>query len=324
LLWWLTFLWGKEENTNNPASTLLFFGCASSNSSLLVTETQKSFVSSDLDCCNDFSNQVINLKTNTDIIVLVHGCKASSKHFTTLKEVFASRGQQAICFSYNYRDSIEECSGKLIEAINSVNDLINPPTITIIGHSQGGLVARRALIHDRSDARALSFPDTKIRLVTISSPFNGIKASSHCGIPALHIASVGTTVVICQAIAGSTWSEIHPSSDFINNPGQMSVNVSTHLKINTDEDNICRTQDAQGNCMEDDFVFGLDEQYSSVIDNDTRVSNIELKAGHARVIGSSGRPPFELIETLESTSIMKKQTTLIYAENLALLERLYQ
>ncbi|MDA3851809.1 MAG: hypothetical protein PF447_11115, partial [Spirochaetaceae bacterium] len=158
-------------------------------------------------------------------IILVHGCKASSGNFKTLKEVFESRGQQAICFSYDYRNSIEDCSRELLMAINSLNDSINPPAITIIGHSQGGLVARRALISNRQDGYVLNDNNQKIRLVTISSPFNGIKASSHCGSTTLHILSGGITLLICQAIAGSTWSEINPSSSFINDPGTMADKV---------------------------------------------------------------------------------------------------
>ncbi len=141
---------------------------------------------------------------------------------------------------------------------------------------------------------------------------------------ALHIATAGATVLICQAVAGSTWSEINPSSDFIKSPGQLSELVVAHLKINTDERNTCREVDSEGNCLEDDFVFALDEQYAEAVDRDSRVINIELKAGHAQVVGKPGHPPFTLIDTLEENGVLREQTSLSYAEDVALLNRLYR
>lgn len=300
-------------------------GCASVRRQAVVENDRGDTVATDcLDCCDDFKQQTLWLETGKEVVILVHGCKASSGSFLILKEVFESRGQQAICFSYNYRDSIEECADQLVAAIDSINNLIRPPRITVVAHSQGGLVARRALIDQRSDNRVLIGSAPKIRLVTVSSPFNGIKASSHCGITALHVVSGGATVLICQAIAGSTWSEINPSSDLINNPGKLSNLVVEHLKINTDERDTCRSVDGNGDCEESDFVFGLDEQYAERVDGDGRVNNIELKAGHAQVVGKPGKPPFTLIETLEKNDVLQKQTYLSYAEDIALLERLYR
>ncbi len=299
-------------------------GCASVKQAVVENDRGDSLATDCLDGCDDFMQQTLWLETGKEVFILVHGCKASSGSFLILKDVFKSRGQQAICFSYNYRDSIEECADQLVAAIDSVNSLIRPPRITVVAHSQGGLVARRALIDRRPDNRVLIGAAPKIRLVTISSPFNGIKASSHCGITALHVVSGGATVLICQAIAGSTWSEINPSSEFINNPGKLSDLVVEHLKINTDERDICRSVDSEGNCRESDFVFALDEQYAERVDGDGRVHNVELKAGHAQVVGRPGKPPFTLIETLEKNDVLQMQTRLTYAEDVALLERLYR
>lgn len=298
--------------------------CTTTRQTVIENDRGESITTGSLDGCDDFGKQTLRLETDKEVIILVHGCKASSGSFLILKEVFESRGQQAIGFSYDYRDSIEECADQLVVAINSINELTHPSRITIVAHSQGGLVARRALISNRPDNLVLQDLNNKIRLVTISSPFNGIKASAHCGMTALHIASAGATVLICQAIAGSTWSEINPGSDFINNPGQLSEIVVDHLKINTDERNTCRTVDSEGKCQEDDFVFALDEQYTEAVDRDNRVSNIELKAGHAQVVGKPGNPPFMLIDTLEKNSVLRRQTSLSYAEDGVLLNRLYQ
>lgn len=298
--------------------------CATTRHTVIENGRGDSITTEYLDGCDDFATQTLRLEADKEVFILVHGCKTSSGSFMILKEVFESRGQQAIGFTYDYRDSIEECADQLITAINSINELTHPPRITIVAHSQGGLVARRALIDQRPENRVLGGNEPKIRLVTISSPFNGIKSSSHCGITALHVASAGTTILICQAIAGSTWSEINPRSDFINHPGHLSGIVVEHLKINTDERSTCRSVDGEGNCQKSDFVFALDEQYADAVDRDSRVINIELKVGHAQVVGKPGKPPFTLIETLEKYDILREQAYLTYAEDVALLERLYR
>lgn len=303
---------------------LLFISCSSSNHSLLERNQATSLKVPDLDCCDNFKQQTMILNPKQEVVILVHGCKASSGRFSTLKKVFDSRGQQAICFSYDYRNSIEDCAMQLVTAINTLTNYIDPSKITIVAHSQGGLVARRAISVHNKRTFYLENSVPRIRLVTISSPFNGIKASSHCGSTALHIATGGITVLICKAIAGSTWSEINPSSDFINNPGNLSDKVYNHLKINTDEEGTCRSSDSQGNCLESDYIFGLDEQYREDIDKDERVVNIELKAGHAQVIGTPGRPPMDLIAVLEEYDVLNRNPYLSNNENIALLNRLYR
>jgi len=301
-----------------------FSNCVSTNYTVVENDRGILGTVENLDCCDDFKQATMWLDPYKEVVILVHGCKSSTGHFSTLKDVFESRGQQAICFSYNYRDSIEDCSAQLLTAINSIIDLVNPPLITVVGHSQGGLVARRALISNRLDSLALEDTITTIRLVTISTPFNGIAASSHCGMPIFHVLSSGITVLICQAVAGSTWSEINPSSDFIIDPGKMSDKVFQHLKINTDEKGTCRNFDINGRCIEDDYVFGLNEQYTNAVDADKRVVNIELAAGHAQVVGKPGQPPFELIHQLEKSKVLREQTFLSSLDDAALLAQLYR
>ena len=278
---------------------------------------------SHLDCCDDFSKQFLDLDQNREIIVLVHGCKGSSGRFNLLRNVFQSRGQQAICFNYDYRKSIKKSADQLIEALNELNRLVAPPRIILIGHSQGGLVARRALVNKKPDQQH-ALEGQNIRLVTISTPFNGIEASSHCGIKALHVLTGGITLLICQGIAGSTWSEINPRSNFINEPGTMYAGVYNHLKIVTDERDICRNYNSSGKCEKNDFVFSLDEQYKEIIDNDSRVTNVEMKAGHSLVVGTPGNPPYDLIEVLENYNVLMKNPLSSEGKQIDFMAQLYQ
>ena len=276
-----------------------------------------------LDDCDNYSQQLVELDRGKEVILLVHGCKASSGRFLTLKKVIESYDQQAICFNYDYRDRLEQSAGRLLQSINQLIGLIGPPHLTIIGHSQGGLVARRALIAERKDCRLLDGIQ-KIRLVSISSPFNGIQASSHCGMNTLHILSAGLSVLICQGVAGSIWSEVHPRAPFINQPGKLTDAVYDHLKINTDERESCRSRNVSGSCVESDFVFSLEEQYHPLVDNDRRVTNVMLKVGHALAVGIEGHPPHQLIEVLRKYNVMRRDMAVSEVEDRALLARLYR
>jgi len=261
-----------------------------------------------LDKCDDFTCQMLEFEAEREVVLLVHGCKASSSRFGTLQQVFASRQQQALCFNYDYRDFLEHSAGTLVRAIQELVTVLKPTKLTIIGHSQGGLVARRALIRERTGG---PLPDVscELQLVTISTPFNGISQSAHCGSKTLHILSGGLTVLICQGIAGAIWSEVHPRAVFINKPGTLLNSVSGHLKIVTDERNTCRHYGPAGNCVKSDYIFSLEEQYHPVIDRDARVTNVELQIGHALVVGTTGNPPFTLLDILEKKQILHPDTT---------------
>lgn len=303
--------------------TLMISTCASSGNTLISKEGVGARTIEDIDCCDDFKKQATALEPEKEIFILVHGCKASSGNFNILKQVFESRGQQAVCFSYDYRDLIERCSDRLVTAISILDEFFDPPRITIIAHSQGSLVARRAIIEDRVSGLTVNSIKSDIRLVSISGPYNGIAASAHCGIPALHVVTVGITALICEGIAGSNWVEINPSSDFIKNPGQLSDKVLQHLKINTDERGTCRTLDEEGNCIKSDYVFSLDEQYIDAVDKDKRVLNVDLKAGHAQVVGTPGQPPYDLIQILEQYDVLDERSSLTLNEEKALFTKLY-
>lgn len=303
--------------------TLLFAGCGGNKKVILKTPQGDEQPIAHIDCCDDFTQEILELDPTKEVFILVHGCRGSTGSFTTLRKVFESRGQQAICFGYDYRDKIEHCAADLLSAINRINHLVDPPRITVIGHSQGGLVSRRALISEREE-QSLKTDKQNIRLVTISAPFNGIYASEHCGIPALHVLSAGLTVLICKGITGRTWTEINPRSDFINNPGTVVDNVIDHLKIVTDESETCRRFNEEGECIESDFIFSLEEQYHPLVDTDKRVTNVEIKAGHALVVGQYGQPPLELIDVLQNNNILKPDLVSTPAERNELLISLYK
>ena len=212
-------------------------------------------------------------------------------------------------------------SAELIDALSSLSAKMENRQFTIIGHSQGGLISRKALIEEREDR--FSAGDAPFRLVTISAPFAGIAAAEHCGSVAARILSLGLVIPICKLISGEKWYEITRPSPFIQEPGELLEQVATHLKIVTDEAGTCRRRDKNGVCVEDDFVFSLDEQYFEKVDDSSRVDNVEVQAGHAEIVGNYRVPPEKLIKLMQSKGIMHRTRPAQRVGLSLLLSRLY-
>lgn len=254
--------------------------------------------------CTDNPDRTLQLDSKQPTIILTHGCFSSSGRFRALAEVFAFHGQQTACFTYDDRDKLTKSADELIDAVKQLGRSMQNKNITIIGHSQGGLISRNAMTKDRK--LNLVGEDLNLELVTISAPFNGIATANHCGSTLLQIVTLGLIVPICYAISGDKWYEITKHSDFIQNPGTLVPQIDSYLKIVTDETNTCRRFDNDGICAEDDYVFSVPEQYYSAVDNDKRITNIELNAGHVEIVGDQKVVPNKLIAILQQQGIMKQ------------------
>ena len=215
--------------------------------------------------CTHPEQTELNLDSGQPVIVIVHGCFSSAGRFRSLADVFAFHGQQAICFNYDDRASLVESSAQLIKALTELSRVMRHPEISLIGHSQGGLVARRAFIGERSGP--FDVDDANINLTTISTPFGGIISASHCGSTAYAWLSLGISRGICKLVTGDKYRDIPPGSDFIEYPGELLPALNRHLKISTDETDSCRTYNARGSCIDDDFVFSVAEQTQQAIDD---------------------------------------------------------
>lgn len=234
--------------------------------------------------CTDNPDRTLHLHSTSPVTILTHGCFASSGRFRALAEVFAFHGQQTACFNYDDRDSMMLSSEQLMTSVRKLNAAMSNKNFTIIGHSQGGLITRKALIRDRKSS--LLGEDINISLVTISAPLGGISAASHCGSTFMHVVTLGLIVPICYAVSGDKWYEITEQSDFIQKPGELIPQVKDYLKIVTDENNTCRRFEKDGHCVEDDYVFSIEEQYLNAVDKDQRLKKVELHAGHVEIVGA--------------------------------------
>ena len=272
--------------------------------------------------CSDHDSGNLRLDSTEPVTVIIHGCFSSAGRFRSMAEVFEFHGQQTLCFSYDDRYRLTTSAKQLKEAITELSEVLEKPEITLIGHSQGGLIARRALVSEQADDSDIHNID--IELVTISSPFGGIESASHCGSTTAAWLSLGIVKLICQVITGRKYQDIPPNSAFIEQPGHLASSVKRHLKIVTDETDTCRVDDGQGTCIEDDFVFSVDEQYQHIVDAQPAIVPLEVKAGHVEIVGDGSQVPEKLIGILQQQGYLRATPPAAEQDLAVLLARLYR
>ena len=253
-----------------------------------------------LSSCTDNPDHTLHLKPNQPVTVLVHGCFGSSGEFRGLAQVLAFHGQQTICFSYDDRAGLTESAKELRRALDLVAVQSQASLITVMGHSQGALIAHKSL----TDLKQLPpRRETEFHLVTISGPFGGIAAANTCGKRWLYPLTLGLLPLSCYVATGAKWTDITNSSPFIRNPGTLVPEVSSFLKIDTDESGSCRREKG-ARCVDTDDVFSLPEQRNSAIETDTRARRVQVIAGHVEIVGDKRIAPKKLISILQEQGVI--------------------
>lgn len=245
------------------------------------------------------------------VVVLVHGSHSAANSFRALSEIFALHDQQTVCFRYPDRERLAASAARLRRGISQLAHALREPEITVFGHSQGGLIARAALSAPElttapgRNLESRPLPLGSYRLVTVSSPFGGIRAAQQCGSIPYHIASLGVSLIVCRAISGPKWNEIHPRSRMVKKPNTLDPMVREHLTIVTDERDTCRRYSLDGTrCLQDDYVFSLAEQRNHHIERDDRVIKSAIAAGHIEVLGVHSEPR-KLLHVLERNGLLR-------------------
>lgn len=269
--------------------------------------------------CTDNPDRSLHLDAKQPVNVLVHGCFGSSGQFRGLAQVMAFHGQQTACFTYDDRAGLLHSSTDLRLAVDQLADKTSAAQITVIGHSQGALIARKAL----TELATPSVRPTDLRLVTISGPFDGIASAETCGKTWLYPLTLGLLPASCYLVTGAKWADITYTSRFIREPGTLSPQVGSYLKIDTDERNTCRRAEG-GRCLEDDDIFSLAEQRNALLDNDPRTKRVEIRAGHVEIVGDKRVAPAKLITILQQQGILRATDSAQISEFRQLLARIYQ
>jgi pimeloyl-ACP methyl ester carboxylesterase len=270
--------------------------------------------------CTDNPDRSLNFNDTQPLHVLIHGCFGSSGQFRALAQVLAFHGQQSACFTYDDRARLDDVATGLRHAIRQLSDESRVPQITLIGHSQGALVARRSLTD--SLAAPLPGPAAELRLVTVSGPFSGIDAARTCGRSWLYPVTLGLLPLSCYAVTGPKWADITYSSRFIVEPGDLSRRVIDHLKIDTDERGACRREEG-GRCIEQDDVFSLAEQRHPRVEADSRMRRVQVNAGHVEIVGDKRVAPTKLIAVLQEEGVLRPTAPERASAFNSLLSRLY-
>lgn len=238
------------------------------------------------------------------LVLFVPGRGDPGDRYAELAWRFARQGAQVTCFEYDDRESLDVSSAGLIQALEQLEARLPPGRITLIGHSQGGLVARRALIAERPD-RLRTAPGFSYTLVAVAAPFAGVRSAADCGRTWLHVLTLGASALVCSMIAGDAWRELPPGSPFMRAPGTLLPEVSEAIGVVTQERGACRRRTVAGDCDESDKVFSAGEQRNRLVEADPRWTRVEVAAGHEEIVGYVGSPPLKLLSVLEARGVLQ-------------------
>ena len=271
--------------------------------------------------CTDSPDRSLHLDSSQPVTLLVHGCFGSSGEFRGLAQVLAFQGQQSACFTYDDRAKLTQSAIELRHAVNQLAAQSGTPQITVIGHSQGALIARKS-VTEFSLTPLPSHP-VNLRLVTISGPFAGIESAQTCGKTWLYPLTLGLLPFSCYLVTGPKWTDITYSSRFIREPGALAQQVINYLKIDTDERGSCRREEG-GRCVEGDNVFSLSEQRNSLVETDSRTRRVEVNAGHVEIVGDKRVAPTKLISILQDQGVLRPTAPAHLPAFSRMLSRVYQ
>ena len=252
--------------------------------------------------CTDNPDRRLRIDASQPVNVLVHGCYGSSGQFRGLAQVLAFQGQQAACFTYDDRAKLADSAAQLRAAVRQLAEQSRVPHVTVIGHSQGALIARRSL----TDTVAEPLPERPLglRLVTVSGPFAGIESARPCGRTWLYPLTLGLLPLSCYVTTGAKWADITYSSRFIREPGRLAPPVLDHLKIDTDERDTCRRSEG-GRCVESDDIFSVDEQRNPAVEAEARMKRVLVNAGHVEIVGDKREAPTKLLDILQAEGVLR-------------------
>lgn len=271
--------------------------------------------------CTDSPDRSLRLDSTQPVHLLVHGCFGSSGQFRGLAQVLAFHGQQSACFTYDDRARLGQVADELRQAVYQLAALSGVPQITVMGHSQGALIARKAMT--ASSDIALPGRPVDLRLVTISGPFSGIESARTCGKTWLFPLTLGLLPLSCYVATGPKWADITYSSRFIREPGVLDRQVVNYLKIDTDERGTCRREE-DGRCVEGDDIFSLAEQRNPRVETGQRTSRVQVSAGHVEIVGDKRVAPTKLIAILQAQGVLRPTPPARLPAFSLLLSRVYQ
>lgn len=257
--------------------------------------------------CTAEADPHVRLNRAAPVAILVHGYRGTPAHMRPLAQELTDRGLQTVCFEYDDREMLITSALELARTIDGLAEVLVQPRITVVGHSQGGLIARKALVQELPEP--LHSPFARLKLVTVSTPFAGTASAKLCAWMPARIVTLGLGDLVCRLVSGKKWYEITYASRFIREPGTLVRSVSEHLLVITDESGSCRRFDARGACAEGDQVLGVGEQRFASVETDPRATVEVVKAGHLEIVGESGGSASKLVAAMAKHALVAPDPT---------------
>ncbi|MCO5171540.1 MAG: hypothetical protein M9894_35000 [Planctomycetes bacterium] len=223
------------------------------------------------------------LDPTRSVVVWVHGYDPVSGDFDPLARELRRRGHQVVRFRYDWRQRMDRSADELVAALKALRREHRLSRLRVIAHSQGGLIARRAMTVGR--ARTLA-GDGPIDLVTVASQFPGYRSAN-----------------MTYLMPRVNWFGVQPShrdlrswSPFVRAPGRLADDVR-HVKVETLEEG--KTRREAGRRVDD---CSAPRQAHRPVDRDPRlVDRVALDLGHVGVLrDDAGRARPELLRVLDA------------------------
>jgi len=242
------------------------------------------------------ASEGLTLERGQPLTVLVHGNHSAVDAFASLATALEAEGEQVACYRWREGGRLTYAATDLRAALEAL-DTLELPRIRVLGHSLGGLAARRSLTVEEGPALA-----TPMALVTIATPFAGVSSARTCGLVWARVLSLGAVGSICRRLArGAKWRDIHPSASLIRAPGELGPWVVRHLHLVTEEEGHCRRRAPDGRCAKFDRVFDVDEQATEWV-SDPRIERRVVDAGHGAVV-MDAEPIRRVVELLAGSEV---------------------
>jgi alpha-beta hydrolase superfamily lysophospholipase len=118
---------------------------------------------------------VVPFDATRPVVVLVHGWDPEPGQMDPLGVELGRRGYSVVRWHWDWRANMEQCAEAFARGMQQLVAEQRLPALRIFTHSQGSLIARRALTTERSVTLAGSVP---IRLVSLAAPFGGFLSAN--------------------------------------------------------------------------------------------------------------------------------------------------
>lgn len=217
------------------------------------------------------------------VAIWVHGYDPAPGEADPLLRDLQRRGYQVVRFRYDWEQRMDTSADALVRALRALRAEYSLRGLTVVAHSQGGLISRKAMTVGREPTLA---GDVPIDLVTIASQFPGYGAANMTYLlPKVNIFGVK-----------ASHRDLRSWSPFIRHPGALGANVR-HVKVETRERGKRRLEN--GRLVDD---CSAPRQPQPEVDADPRlVHKASLDLGHVGVLRDErGRVPDALRAVLDA------------------------